>query len=359
MKFSRNAQIATLLAGVGLLAGTALSTRLSPPPSAPTPAQPTPITTVTITATTAPSPRSAAVTQGIVTKDGWQVVAEPRTIEQIAPAKAAANAPVTIAKAPNRVPQSEAEAFGDTTDAPQSDADSPVLADDSSAGFVQIQAPKGNTTGTRVVCIDPGHPSETSAGANFHGLSENRLNWQVALELKAALESKGIKCVLTKGSEKKRVTNRERATIANNANAELFIRLHCDEGAGRGWRWYYPDRSGKKYGVSGPPKNVQIASGRAAKILNESMKSSDYLRGYLKSNPVTTDASTFVGGKQGGVLTGSIFARVPTALIEMCFINQKSDAQFIASEAGRKRMAYSLTQAIIVYLNQTPDWGKK
>ena len=360
MKFSRNAQGATLLAAVGLLAGGALSSRLRPTaPDTTTLASTSIAPARTRVTTAATSNGQTAATQGIVTRDGWQVVAEPRTIEQIAPTKTAVNASSAIAKAPNRVPQSEAEAFGDESDAPQNNANSPVTADDSSTPFVQIQTPKGKTAaGARVVCIDPGHPSETSDGANSHGLSENRLNWQVALELKAALDKMGVRCVMTKKSEKQRVTNRERAEIANKANAELFLRLHCDEGAGRGWRWYYPDRSGRKYGVSGPPPNVQRASSRAARILTQSMSKSKYLDGYLKSNPVTTDASTFVGGKQGGVLTGSIFARVPTALIEMCFINQKNDAQFIASEAGRKRMAYALAVAIADYLNATPDWEK-
>lgn len=214
-----------------------------------------------------------------------------------------------------------------------------------------VSAPDKNlVAGAPVVCIDPGHPSETSDGANSHGLSENRLNWQVALDLKPLLEARGIRCVLTKNSENQRVTNRQRADIANKANARVFVRLHCDEGAGRGYTWYYPDRSGKKFGVSGPPATVQRDSRAAAQIINAAMK--PVLKGYLQSNPIKTDASTFVGGKQGGVLTGSIFARVPTALIEMCYINQKGDAQFIASKSGRQRMAQALAIGIEAWVRR-------
>lgn len=340
------------------MAGAALSTRLPATPTASAALTPT---SVPQKADTAPKTQLAktskssgqALPAGIVTKDGWQVVAEPRTIEQIAP-KSAPATPASETAETRAEPLAAAPTLADLNQANDGATIQPI---DSKS---PPPKPKPNASASaRVVCIDPGHPSETSDGANSHGLSENRLNWQVALELKTALEKLGVRCVMTKSREKQVVTNRERATIANNANAELFLRLHCDEGAGRGWRWYYPDRSGKKYGVSGPPQNVQRASGRAAKILNESMKGSIYLRGYLKSNPVTTDASTFVGGKQGGVLTGSIFARVPTALIEMCFINQKSDAQFIASESGRKRMAYALAVAIRAYLDQTPTGSWK
>src|SRR4051812_10152926 len=62
-----------------------------------------------------------------------------------------------------------------------------------------------------VVCIDPGHPSEISSGARAHGLSENRLNWQVAVRLMNRLNSRRIAWVTTKTQENQRVTNRARA----------------------------------------------------------------------------------------------------------------------------------------------------
>ena len=216
-----------------------------------------------------------------------------------------------------------------------------------------VTAPAAMAAPAPIVCIDPGHPSETSAGANANGLSENRLNWQVALSLQKRLKAMGVRTILTKTRENQMVTNRQRAEIANRAGAALFIRLHCDTGGGRGFAWYYPDRAGHKQGVTGPPRSVQIASREAAYILNESM--TPILRGYLRSNPIKTDAATFVGGKQGGVLTGSIFSRVPTALLEMCFINQRSDAQFIASVAGREKMAEAIATGIQRYLSSRPQ----
>ena len=197
------------------------------------------------------------------------------------------------------------------------------------------------------VVIDPGHPSETAAGAEAHGLSENRINWQVANRLAQRLSKMGITTYLTKRRENEKVTNRARAEMANNVNASLLIRLHCDAGGGNGYSWYYPDRAGTKYGVTGPPKAVQIQSKRAAYILNEAMK--PVLKGYLKANSIKTDAATGVGGKQGGVLTGSIFARVPTALIEMAFITNKRDAQFIGSAAGQEKMAEALAAGVLAW----------
>ncbi len=198
-----------------------------------------------------------------------------------------------------------------------------------------------------IVCIDPGHPSETAAGASAGGLVENTLNWQVGKRLERRLKALGIPVVMTKSKIKQLVTNRQRAEIANRVGAALMIRLHCDAGLGSGFTWYYPDRAGTKYGVTGPPKSVQIQSRTAAFVLNEAMK--PVLRGSLASNPIRTDAATGVGGKQGGVLTGSIFSRVPTALIEMCFITNKRDARFIASSAGQEKMAAALEAGVLAW----------
>jgi N-acetylmuramoyl-L-alanine amidase len=200
-----------------------------------------------------------------------------------------------------------------------------------------------------IVCIDPGHPSETSAGASAHGLSENRLNWQVALRVAAKLRAKNIAFVLTKKHENERVTNRRRAEIANGDNpykspADAFIRLHCDAGGGSGFAWFYPDRAATKQGVTGPPRDVQIASRQLAHVMNEAMK--PVLKNSLRANAIKTDAATYVGGKQGGVLTGSIFSRVPTALLEMCYITNKRDAKFLGSIAGQEKMADALVAGI-------------
>ena len=189
---------------------------------------------------------------------------------------------------------------------------SSALALSASLGVAAAQAAPAQDAPAKpfIIVIDPGHPSETAAGAEANGLSENRINWQVANRLAQRLAKMGITTYLTKRSENQKVTNRDRAEMANNVKASLLIRLHCDAGGGSGYSWYYPDRAGTKYGVTGPPKSVQIQSKRAAWVLNEAMK--PVLQGYLKANSIKTDAATGVGGKQGGVLTGSIFAKVPT-----------------------------------------------
>lgn len=192
----------------------------------------------------------------------------------------------------------------------------------------------------RTICIDPGHPSETSAGTSGpSGVSENHINWVVALKLKANLEAAGATVVMTKQSENEKVTNRRRAEIANAANADIMIRLHCDAASGRGYALYAPDQQGTKYGVTGPSQSVIDRSTAAMGRLYEGMKS--VLTGTLPGRGTHGDSATYVGSRQGA-LTGSIFSQVPTVTVEMCVLTNAQDEAFIDSEAGQSKMVDAL-----------------
>jgi N-acetylmuramoyl-L-alanine amidase len=192
----------------------------------------------------------------------------------------------------------------------------------------------------RVICIDPGHPSETSAGTSGpSGVSENHINWVIAQKLRDDLRSAGAIVVMTKHSENEHVTNRRRAEIANEANADIMIRLHCDAAPSRGFSIYAPDRQGTRYGVTGPEQSVIDASTAAMGSFYEGMKS--VLTGTLPGRGTHGDSATYVGARQGA-LTGSIFAEVPTLTIEMCVLTNAQDEAFITSEAGQETMVEAL-----------------
>jgi N-acetylmuramoyl-L-alanine amidase len=195
-----------------------------------------------------------------------------------------------------------------------------------------------------VICIDPGHPSETSEGCTGPtGVTEIHINWVVALKLRDALLASGYRVVMTKSKERQRVTNRQRAEIANKAGASLMIRLHCDSTAGRGMALYYPDRQGTRFGVTGPSQSVMSASHRYAKLLYSAAVA--VLRGHEPGRGIHGDSATLVGSQQGA-LTGSIFARIPVLTAEMCVLNNRADEAYMSTEAGQRLMARALLAGI-------------
>ena len=199
-----------------------------------------------------------------------------------------------------------------------------------------------------VVCLDPGHSSETSQGTESrdHKLTELHVNWVVGQRLKALLEGEGATVVLTKTREPEVVTNRRRAEIANAAQAKLFLRLHCDSGEQSGLATYYPDRQGTRFGVAGPSTTVITASQRAARIFHPAVIAA--LAGSERDTGIKGDSQTSIGGKQGA-LTGSIFSHVPVLTVEMCVLTNPRDYRFIRTSEGRDKMARALLAGVEAY----------
>ncbi|MGC4044293.1 MAG: N-acetylmuramoyl-L-alanine amidase [Armatimonas sp.] len=196
----------------------------------------------------------------------------------------------------------------------------------------------------KTVCIDPGHPSEIGDGTRGKQITELHAAWLVALKLKALLEERGAKVVLTKSSERQMVRNRRRAEIANGYQADLMVRLHCDSESGSGFAIYYPTRQGRaKDGKVGPNAAVLVACRPVAE---------KFYRGFaatigraLKNRGLKSDLATLIGGQQGA-LTGSIYSQVPVVLVEMCVLSNPKDDVWIASNAGQAKMADALAAGI-------------
>ena len=195
-----------------------------------------------------------------------------------------------------------------------------------------------------VVCIDPGHPSEVSAGdVSLNGITEAHADWVVALKLRAALEARGITVCMTKAKQDTLVRNRDRAGIANRAGAALLVRLHCDTGRDSGFAIYYPDRMGTAEGRTGPSESVRASSAIAAIAVHAAM--AGLLGGRLHDGGVLGDSKTYIGEKQGA-LTGSIFSEVPVITIEMVVLSHPRDAAFIRSDSGAAAMAGSIAAGV-------------
>lgn len=199
-----------------------------------------------------------------------------------------------------------------------------------------------------VICVDPGHSSETSRGTESrdHKLTELHVNWIVAQRLEALLEADGATVVTTKTRESQVVANRRRAEIANAAGARLFLRLHCDSGEQSGLATYYPDRTGTRFGVTGPSRAVMAGSRRAAVIFQPAVVAA--LHGSLRDAGIKGDSQTGIGSKQGA-LTGSIFSHVPALTVEMCVLTNAHDYRFIRTEAGQDEMAHALLAGVEAY----------
>jgi len=100
----------------------------------------------------------------------------------------------------------------------------------------------------KVIVIDPGHqrrgdnskepigPGATEQKAKVTtgatgvstGQTEAELNLKVGLLLQKELESRGYSVIMTRTTNDVNISNSQRAEIANNADADVFVRIHAD-----------------------------------------------------------------------------------------------------------------------------------
>lgn len=167
--------------------------------------------------------------------------------------------------------------------------------------------------------------------------------WLVTKELQPLLEKIGYKVVITKSSEEEFVRNKFRAEIANKSNANLLLRLHCDAANEGGFATFFPARQGKVDGIIGPSHAVLEQSRAVAQPFHQA--AIEVLKGSLADRGVRNESKTAIGAKQGA-LTGSIYSQVPVLLVEMAVLSQEKDDRFMASSAGRKKMARALAAGV-------------
>lgn len=100
----------------------------------------------------------------------------------------------------------------------------------------------------KTIAIDPGHQAKgnsakepigpgaketkakvtTGATGTFTKQKESELVLKVALQLEKALKQEGYNVIMTRRTNNVNISNSERAKIANDANADVFIRIHAD-----------------------------------------------------------------------------------------------------------------------------------
>lgn len=110
--------------------------------------------------------------------------------------------------------------------------------------------------GTGTVVLDPGHSgidkegkeTDTETGL-FIGDSSNpgerKQMWDVAVRVKSVLEGRGYKVIMTKQKEDDYVNLRQRALIANEANAAIAVSIHSTPGTfGGGASWVTEQKVG-------------------------------------------------------------------------------------------------------------------
>lgn len=231
-----------------------------------------------------------------------------------------------------------------------------------------------------VVVIDAGHGGK-DGGATRKTMKEKDINLAVALQLGSLIETNisDVKVVYTRRTDVF-VDLQKRADIANKAKANLFISIHTNSTEATSTTASGADTY--ILGIGKTEENLRVAKRENSVILLEDDYSKKY-EGFDPSSPESyiifefmvnkymeqsLDFATVVqknfkslakrtdrGVRQAGFLVLKSTS-MPSVLIELGFINNPTEAQYLISKSGQRALANSIFSAFKTYKN---DFDRK
>ena len=193
-----------------------------------------------------------------------------------------------------------------------------------------------DSDGNIVIVVDAGHGS-IDGGAYQNGVQESLINWELALALKAELQTYwGVEVYLTRGSSEWN-SNTGRGRLGLAVNADFAVSMHNNSNG-------TPSVNGiEVYGTLNPSYSaVTKAIGTA--ICNNAQALGLNNRGYktrTASSNTNRDFYTFI---DEGVRAG-----MPTMIIEHAFLSNASDAAYISNAENQKKLSTATATAIADY----------
>jgi N-acetylmuramoyl-L-alanine amidase len=219
------------------------------------------------------------------------------------------------------------------------------------------------TSGLRSVVIDPGHGGAEDGTRGPTGLTEKAVTLSVARRLKSALEGRlGVRVVLTRDGDNA-VGLDERASVANNNKADLFISLHANASVRPGVAGasvYY--LSLDEYGAEamraaaapretlpvfgGGTRDIEVVAWRFAQArhIEQSGAMARAVEAALRSRiPMNARAL------QQAPLRVLVGANMPAVLVEMGFLTNPGQEKALNSEEFQNAVVQSLVEAVVQF----------
>ncbi len=223
----------------------------------------------------------------------------------------------------------------------------------------------------KVIILDPGHGGQDPGAIGVNGMYEKTIVLAVGLELRRQLEAAGYRVEMTRSTDVF-IPLRERVRFARKKEGDLFVSLHSDSVA--------------RSNVTGA--SVYTLSDKASDVETEKLaereNKSDLIAGidlshqeedvagilidlaardtmnqsrYLAKTVITTFDRSGVGILDTKYRSAGFAVLkamdIPSILVEMGYLTNRSDVEKLSSAAYQKRIAASLKASIDAYFQKT------
>lgn len=209
-----------------------------------------------------------------------------------------------------------------------------------------------DTTDVKIIAIDAGHQSKgnydeepigpgatetkpkVSSGTQgaYTNVPEYKLTLVIAKKVKAELLDRGYKVVMIRETNNVNISNKERAEIANDSGADLFIRIHADGSdnhAVHGVSTLYPSKNN--------PYVPQL-----------------YKDSYNLSKLIVDSICDSTGAKNRGAIarddmSGINWCTLPVTIIEMGYMTNKTEDKLMQTEDYQDKIVQGICDGIDQY----------
>jgi N-acetylmuramoyl-L-alanine amidase len=221
------------------------------------------------------------------------------------------------------------------------------------------------TTGLRIIVIDAGHGGDEQGARGAQGTLEKDVTLGVARRLKGAIEARmGARVILTRDGDQT-VGLDERAAVANNNKADVFISLHANASvrtSATGAEVFY--LSLEDYGAQA--QRVAQGEGEALPVFGGGTRDIDIILWEMAQARHIEESATFARLVEAAlrervpmspraiqqapfrVLVG---ANMPAVLVEMGFISNSEQEKQLASESFQSSVVQGLVESLLRFRN--------
>ena len=215
--------------------------------------------------------------------------------------------------------------------------------------------------GLQTIVLDPGHGGADVGARGADGVEEKRITLEVARRLRALIETRlGVRVVLTRDDDRE-VGLDERAAVANNSKADLFLSLHLNAAplpavAGVEVSHLKLDREGEDVRRSAETEAVSLP------VLGGASRTIDVIRWDLAQARHVEASAVFAAILEEDlrahvamgprplqeaplrVLTG---VNMPAALVEMAYLTNGNQEDLARSEAYQTALSQAMYDAVL------------
>lgn len=165
-------------------------------------------------------------------------------------------------------------------------------------------------------------------------IPEYKVTLQVAKKLEGLLSDRGYNVIMVRNENNVNISNAERAEVANRANADAFVRIHCN--------------GAESSSVTGALTMCQTQNNKYCGALHDKSRQ--------LSKCVLNALCEKTGAKNRGVsetdsMSGINWCKVPVTIVEMGFMSNPDEDRKLCDDGYQDKLAAGIANGIDNYFN--------